>query len=74
MKTILSPWSKEVKKAMIDEDLNIGDIAEHFHWSRQFATRVINGKAYHRDAVQSISIYLDIPIPGENSTLAKEKH
>lgn len=72
MKIILSPWSKEVKKAMIDMDMDINDIADHFHWTKQYVSRVINGHAYHREAVESISYYLGIPVPGEKSTLARK--
>lgn len=71
MKIILSPWSKAVKKAMIDKDMDTKDIAERFHWTRQYASRIINGHAYHGDAVQLISLYLNIPIPRENETLAR---
>ena len=72
MKSIFSPWSKAVKKAMIDRDLDTNDIADRFHWSRQYAIRIINGHAYHKDAVQLISSYLNIPIPGENETLVRK--
>lgn len=71
MKVILSPWSKEVKKAMIDQDMDIKDIATHFKWTKQYVSKVINGHAYHRKAVESISYLFDIPVPSENATLAK---
>ena len=72
-KIIFSPWSKEVKKAMIDKDIDANDIADRFHWTKQYTYRIINGYAYHKDAVQLISTYLNIAIPGEYETLSKRK-
>ena len=72
-KKILSPWSKEIKKAMIDADLNTNDIAEKFHWTRQYVSSIINGRTYQREAVTSISLYLGVTVPEDRSTLAKEK-
>lgn len=71
MKKKLSPWSKKVKKAMIDRDMDTTDVAEKFGWTRQYASAVINGGRYYRDAVTRISQLFDIEIPSENSTLAR---
>lgn len=69
-KVIYSDWSKEVKKAMIDADLDTNDIADKFKWTRQYVSAIING----RIAVGSISMYLGVTIPeGAASTLAKRK-
>ena len=73
MKKILSPWSKEVKKAMIDADLDTNDIAKKFRWTRQYVSSIINGRTYQREAVTSISYYLGVDVPEGKSTLAKEK-
>lgn len=72
MKKKLSPWSKEVKKAMIDKDLDTNDIANKFHWTRQYVSSIINGRTYQREAVVSISFYLGIEVPEDKSTLAKQ--
>ncbi len=72
-KIILSPWSKEVKKAMIDKDLDVNDIANRFHWTKQYVYRIINGYTYHRDAVHLVSTYLNITVPEEYETLSKRK-
>lgn len=74
METIYSNWSKEVKKAMIDADLDTNDIANKFKWTRQYVSSIINGRTYQREAVNSISLYLGIEIPeNAGSTLAKKK-
>lgn len=72
-KKILSPWSKEVKKAMIDQDMDMNDIANKFKWTRQYATAIVNGSMYHPEAVARVSLLFDVEIPSENSTLAKKK-
>ncbi len=73
-KMIYSDWSKQVKKAMIDADLDTNDIADKFKWTRQYVSALINGRIYQREAVNSISLYLGVSIPeGYGSTLAKSK-
>lgn len=72
-KVIYSPWSKEVKKAMIDKDLTNKDIADKFNYTTQYVSSIINGRTYYRDAVVNISMYLGIKIPeGDKSTLSKK--
>lgn len=73
MKRILSRWSKDVKKEMIERDMNTADMCERFHWSKQYTNNIINGYYYNRGAVQLISAFLDLPEPGENETLSKVK-
>lgn len=74
MKVIYSNWSKNVKKAMIDADLDTNDIAAKFNWTRQYVSSIINGRTYQREAVINISLYLGIEIPeSPSSTLAKKK-
>lgn len=73
MKVIYSNWSKQVKKAMIDADLDTNDIANKFNWTRQYTSSIINGRTYQREAVRSISQHFDIPMPeSEKGTLAKK--
>ncbi len=73
-KMIYSDWSKQVKKAMIDADLDTNDIADKFKWTRQYVSAIINGRIYQREAVNNISLYLGVSIPeGYGSTLAKSK-
>ncbi len=73
MKVIYSNWSKQIKKAMIDADLDTSDIANKFNWTRQYVSSIINGREYHCEAVRSISTYFNIPMPdSERGTLAKK--
>lgn len=40
-------------------------------WTRQYASAVINGGRYYKEAVIRISQLFDIEIPSENATLAR---
>ena len=73
MKKYLSNWSKNVKKAMIDADMDTNDLAERMKWSRQYTSSIVNGRAYHRESVLKISQLFDLEIPSENATLARSK-
>lgn len=69
MKRKLSKWSKDVRKQMIDKDMDTGDVAERFQWTRQYASSIINGRTYQREAVVKISLLFDLDVP-EGSTLS----
>ena len=73
-KKILSPWSKAVRKAMIDQDMDMDmvDIANKFKWTRQYDTAIVNGGMYHPEAVARVSLLFGIDIPSEKSTLARK--
>ncbi len=73
MKKILSAWSKAVKIAMLERDMDTNDLAKKFSWTRQYTSSIINGRIYYKEPVESISIFLGIAIPAEGSTLAMEK-
>ena len=73
MKKYLSPWSKDVKKAMIDADMDTNDLAAKMFWSRQHTSSIVNGRTYHRESVSKISQLFNLEIPPEKATLAKEK-
>ena len=60
MKRKLSPWCKEVKKAMIDRDMSIADLAAELNLSRAYITRIINGTFIIPETKKRISKYLDI--------------
>lgn len=60
MKRKLSPWCKEVKKAMIDRDMSIADLAAELNLSSAYITRIINGTFIIPETKKSISKYLDI--------------
>lgn len=61
-KRILSPWSKAVKKRMIDNDLSTVELAEQLNMSRSHLSSVINGITYSKPAIEKISIALGVPV------------
>jgi DNA-binding helix-turn-helix protein len=71
MKKQLSDWSKKIKKAMIDQDMDTNDLADRMKWSRQYTSSIINGRSYQKESVNRISIFFGVDIPSENSTLAR---
>lgn len=46
MKRILPTWCKEVKKSMIDDDINVTELAERVGFSRNYVSGVVNGRVY----------------------------
>ena len=60
MKRKLSPWCKEVKKAMIDRDMSIADLAAELNLSSAYVTRIINVTFIIPETKKRISKYLDI--------------
>ena len=60
MKRKLSPWCKEVKKAMIERDMSIADLAAELNLSSAYVTRIINGTFIIPETKKRISKYLDI--------------
>ncbi len=44
MKVKLSPWSKAVKKAMIDKDMQLKDLAAATGFSIQHVSSIVNSK------------------------------
>lgn len=74
MKKILSPWSKAVKKAMIDNDMDTNDLAQRLEYTRQYTSNIINGCIYYEDAVIKISNVFQIPVPVPGATLAKKEN
>lgn len=57
----LSPWCKAAKKAMIDRDLEVNDLAEVLELSRPYVSSILNGRVYSPVAVKKISDFLRIP-------------
>lgn len=67
MKRKLSKWCKDVKKTMIDRDMDTSDVAAVFKWTRQYASSIINGRTYQREAVVKISCLFDLEVPEGNT-------
>lgn len=71
MKKKLSPWSKNVKKTMIDLDMDTDDLALRLGYTRRYTSSIVNGVVYYEEAVRRISKELSVSVPSED-TLAKK--
>ena len=60
MAKILSPWCKEAKKAMIDKDLSVQELANQAGFRREYVSAIVNGRQYSPDAINKISEILEI--------------
>ena len=59
MKRTLPTWCKEVKKSMIDDDLNVTELAERVGLSRNYVSGVVNGRVYAPE-IAKISVYMQL--------------
>lgn len=59
-RSILPQWCKEAKKAMIDRDLTIADIATMTGKTKRWIGGIINGRIYSPNMVKEISDILGI--------------
>jgi len=57
-------WGKEVKKALIDNDLSIADLAVTLNCSRTYLSNMIHGREYSSEIVTKVSKQLNIPEMG----------
>lgn len=57
-------WGKEVKKALIDNDLSVADLAVTLSCSRIYLSNVIHGREYSSEIVTKVSKRLNIPEMG----------
>ena len=60
MAKVLSAWSKEAKKAMIDHDLSFNELADLCGYKREYISAIINGRVVSDDAKEKISQVLKI--------------
>lgn len=60
MKKVLPGWCKEVKKALIDKDMNINDLANELKYSREYISIVINGRLNSPEMQKQICDYLGV--------------
>ena len=63
MKRTLPTWCKEVKKSMIDDDLNVTELAERVGLSRNYVSGVVNGRVYAPEIAKIISKDRNITVP-----------
>ena len=65
MKRILPTWCKEVKKSMIDDDINVTELAERVGFSRNYVSGVVNGRVYAPE-IAKVTVELFIRSRKEN--------
>ena len=58
MGKVLPPWCKRARKALIDKDMNFGDLA-----TTEYVSALLNGRQYGEEAVSKISGILGIKPP-----------
>ena len=54
MKRTLPTWCKEVKKSMIDDDINMTELAERVGMCRNYVSGVVNGRVYAPEIAKKI--------------------
>lgn len=57
----LEPWCKDVKKAMIDRDIGVYELAAGVDMAREHVSAIINGRVHSAPGRKKISNYLNIP-------------
>lgn len=57
----MSEFEKEVKKALIDKDMTMGDLAEILGITLSYMSDLIKGKRTNKEQIQKIRDVLDIP-------------
>lgn len=66
MKRTLPKWNKELKKALIDRDMTVTELAAELGISRVYASNIVNG-VIRADAAPGIAArigeYLEVPYP-----------
>lgn len=63
MKRILPTWCKEVKKSMIDDDINVTELAERVGFSRNYVSGVVNGRVYAPEIAKVIGEDRHVTLP-----------
>lgn len=58
MKKKLSPWCKNAKIAMIEQDITTTEMAKMLGMNRSYLSSIINGRIYSTMTVKKISDFL----------------
>lgn len=77
MKRTLPTWCKEVKKSMIDDDINMTELAERVGMCRNYVSGVVNGRVYAPEIAKKISQDRNITVPygyGVKGAMLKYKY
>jgi DNA-binding Xre family transcriptional regulator len=56
----LPAWCKEVRKAMIDKDMSVQDLASAIGMARQYVSAIINGRLLSDKGKRVICDFLNI--------------
>lgn len=59
-RAVLPAWCKEAKKAMIDKDMTVKEMADKTGKTVSWVSGIINGRFYSPDTVKAISDILGI--------------
>ena len=66
MKRTLPKWNKEIKKALIDRDMSVTELASELGISRVYCSQIINN-IIQADAAPGVAArigdYLEVPYP-----------
>ena len=62
-KRTLPTWCKEVKKSMIDDNINMTELAERVGMCRNYVSGVVNGRVYAPEIAKKISQDRNITVP-----------
>lgn len=62
MKRILPKWCKDAKKAMIDKDMSVEELAQLTGRTRVYISAVLNGRQVAQPVMQEISDVLNIKL------------
>lgn len=60
MEKKLSPWCKNAKIAMIEQDITTAEMAKMLGMNRSYLSSIINGRIYSTMTVKKISDFLGI--------------
>lgn len=66
MKRTLPMWNKEIKKALIDRDMSVTELAAELGISRVYASNIVNGRICADAApgiAERVGDYLGVPYP-----------
>ena len=61
-KTPLTPWAKEVKKTLIDRDMEINDLVRGTGLNRTYISGVLNSHYYLPEVAAKITDFLGIKV------------
>lgn len=61
-KRALPQWCKEAKKALIDRDMDVTDLAVQISFSREYVSRVVNGSVYAPEIAARVSKALNLEV------------